>query len=91
MKMYLTWVEVLQEIEEDVVISLLTQSLTQKNLSRLLDRLGYDKYTPEQVGLLCDKMKNLGNKYATLAGYSFDYSSLLEPETSEDQVNFLQE
>lgn len=83
--------EVLVNVDDKVSTFLLTQRLTQGNMSKVLDMLSYDRYTLEQIGLLCDKVKVLGNKYATLSGYSFDYTSLLQESESRKDDNFLGE
>lgn len=78
------------DVDSEVSHFLLTNSLTQGNVSKALEMLSYDRYTLQQIGLLCDKIKVLGNHYATLSGYSFDYSSLVR-ESNDDKGDFLGE
>jgi DNA-directed RNA polymerase subunit beta' len=77
---------ILSEIVPRKLISMVNKLMNKKELTNLIDycyRLCGDKTTI----LLCDRLKDLGFKYATISGLSFAVGNMIIPENKKRIVS----
>src|ERR1041384_6964465 len=64
-------------------VDFINKVMSKKELQSLLSRV-YDEYGGAKTGSLADLLKDLGFKYATLAGITISISDLTVPATKKD-------